>query len=351
MIHASHSCLKTRVVHALTVVAAISAALSPAIARPPENGGKGIVNVYCSVDEGFARDILERFEKQTGANIAVTFDSEAGKTTGLFNKIVAESRSGRPRADVFWSSELFNTILLARKGLLSPYQPKTAADIPERYKDKNHLWTALALRGRVLAFDPARASPEEGTIRWEDMAQPSIAKYTVIANPLFGTTRGHVSAMFALWGPKRARAFLQSFRDHGGQIADGNSTAVRRVISGQAAFAATDTDDVFVAQKTGVALEFVYPDMGDGGTLLIPCSVALIKGRPDNAAARKLVDYLISADVETLLAKSDSHNIPVRQALRNRLDMQLPPETSIGFDKITDAMETAMEAVREILLR
>jgi len=63
------------------------------------------------------------------------------------------------------------------------------------------------------------------------------------------------------------------------------------------------------------------------------------------------VDYLVSADVEKLLAKSDSHNIPVRQSLRNRLDMKLPPETSVGFDRITDAMEEAMEAVREILLR
>jgi len=267
---------KTALLSSLAFVAAAIAMLSPAGATPP--GHAGSVNLYCSVDEGFARDILEQFETRTGIHVAVTFDLEAGKSTALFNKIVAESRTGRPRADVFWSSELFNTILLARKGLLAPYPPTTATDIPERYKDKNHLWTAVALRGRVLAFDPGKASPETGAIRWEDLAQTSIAEHTVMANPLFGTTRGHVSAMFALWGSERARAFLQSFRDHGGRLADGNSTALRRVISGQAAFAATDTDDVYVAQKRGVSIDFVYPDMGDGGTLLIPCSVALIKG-------------------------------------------------------------------------
>ena len=94
------------------------------------------VNVYCSVDEVFARTVLEQFEQESGVRLAVTFDTEAGKTTGLVNKIIAESQSGRPRADVFWSGELFNTIRLARMGYLQPYEPATADDIPERYRDK-----------------------------------------------------------------------------------------------------------------------------------------------------------------------------------------------------------------------
>jgi iron(III) transport system substrate-binding protein len=264
---------------------------------------------------------------------------------------MSESRAGRPRADVFFSSELFSTIRLARMGLLEPYDPPTAADIPTRYRDPDHHWTALGVRARVIAFDPRRVGAEALPAEWEDLARPEFAKDTAIANPLFGTTRGHVSAMFAGWGNERARRFLTKLRESGAHVLDGNSATVRAVIAGRARFACTDTDDVWVAQRSGASLDLIYPDMGDGGTLLIPCSVALIKGRPDNDAARRLVNFLVSAEVERMLAESDSRNVPVREDLRTELKMPWPGESKVSFDAIADAMEEAMNASREILLR
>ncbi len=309
------------------------------------------VVIYCSVDEAFGRKVLDRFRTRTGVELAITFDSEAGKTTGLVNKIISESQAGRPRADLFFSSELFNTIRLARMGLLEPYDPPAAADILARYKDPHHRWTAMALRARVIAFDPNRVARADVPKRWEDLAKPEHAKHTAIANPLFGTTRGHVAAMFALWGGERSRSFLTKLREGGVHLADGNSATVRAVIAGRARFALTDTDDVWVAQRSGASLDLVYPDMGDGGTLLIPSSVALIKGRPHNESARKLADFLVSAEVERMLAKSDSRNVPVREALRKELNMSWPGESKIPFDAIADAMDEAVAAAREILLR
>lgn len=307
--------------------------------------------VYCSVDESFARPVLDAYRTRTGVALSAIFDTEAGKTTGLVNKIISEAAAGRPRADVFWSSELFNTILLARKGLLVPYDSPAAADIPQRYKDRQHRWTAVAARARVLAFDPKQTAPADVPAKWESLAQPKFARHLALANPLFGTTRGHIAAMFALWGPQRGRAFLTQLRDGGAQIADSNSATVRAVMSGRARFGATDTDDVWVAQHSGAPLDLVYPDMGDGGTLLIPCSVAILTGCDDVSAARQLVDFLVSAEVERILAETDSRNVPVRETLREQLGMQWPPESKIGFDAVADAMDEAAAAVREILIR
>lgn len=84
---------------------------------------------------------------------------------------------------------------------------------------------------------------------------------------------------------------------------------------------------------------------------MIPCSVALVKGGPNPEAARRLVDFLVSAEVERRLAKSDSRNIPVRAKLRAELGVELPPETHLSYDAIADAMDVSLEAVREILIR
>ncbi len=308
------------------------------------------ITVYCSVDEAFARPILNTYEKNTGRRIDVVFDSEAGKTTGLVQRIMAEAESGRPRGSVFFSSEVFNTILLARRGLLEAYDPPTAADIPERFRDARHRWTAFAARARVLAFDPSRTAATSVPHRWEELAAARFASRTAMANPLFGTTRGHAAAMFALWGTVRARAFLTALRDNGALIVDGNSASVRALMNGRVAYAMTDSDDVWSARRTGASLDLRYLDMGNG-ILLIPCSVAIIKGGPNTDRARELVDYLVSADVERLLAKSTSRNVPVRAVLRDELGIHWPTSTPLSFNAIADSMDEAVKATREILIR
>ncbi|MCH7995823.1 MAG: ABC transporter substrate-binding protein, partial [Planctomycetes bacterium] len=206
---------------------AILLAVLPGCRRNPDQGSAAAdkVTVYCSVDESFARGILDGFKATSGVDVAVVFDSEAGKTTGLVNRIRHEADAGRPRADVFWSSELFNTILLARRGLLESYDSPAAADIPERYRDTQHRWTALAVRGRVIAFKSDGNETIALPTAWEDLAKPEFAKATAFPNPLFGTTRGHLAAMFALWGPQRGRSFLTRIRENGVLIVDGNSAA------------------------------------------------------------------------------------------------------------------------------
>ena len=324
-------------------------ACDPSSAPPP--GSSSRIVVYCSVDEAFALHVLKRYERENDVKLDVIYDSEAGKTTGLVKRIIAEARSGRPRADLFWSSELFQTIRLAELGFLSPYASPLAADIPERYRDPDGYWTALAARARVLAFDPTVVDTDKLPTHWEQLADEPFVSQTSIANPLFGTTRGHVAAMFVLVVSQLSSQFLTRLHDGGVLISAGNSSAVRAVIAKRVKYAATDTDDVWVAQRAGASLDLRYLDLGDGGTLLIPCSVSLVRGGPNQREARKLVDYLVSSQVERMLAESDSRNIPVRASLRRQLGVTWPPESKVNFDAVADAMKEAERAVREILIR
>ena len=305
--------------------------------------------VYCAVDETFGRQLFKQFEEQTGVKVEAVFDTEAGKTTGLVKRIRVEASD--PRADVFFSGGVFQTILLGRDGLLDAYESPAAKDIPPRYKDEQGRWTAIGLRARVLAFDSDRVSAGELPTRWDQLSQPEYARRLAFANPLFGTTRAHIAAVFALHGEEKGRAFLVALRDGGARMVDGNSTAVRAVIAGRVDMCMTDSDDVRVARKQKPSLEQRYLDLGDGGTLLIPSSVAVVKNGPNPAAARKLVDFLVSAEAERMLALSESGNIPVREELRKELNLELPPSTDLPYERIAEAMEPAAAAVREILIR
>ncbi len=94
----------------------------------------------------------------------------------------------------------------------------------------------------------------------------------------------------------------------------------------------------------------MYPDMGDGGTLLVPNSVGMVSGAPHVAAARKLIDFLASAETERMLARSESRNFPVRESLRRELNIQLPPETAVPFEKIAESLEPAIRLAGEHLV-
>ncbi len=100
------------------------------------------VVVYTSLDQVFSQPILEAFEKETGIKVLAVYDSEATKTTGLVNRLIAEKDN--PRTDVFWNSETGRTIVLKKKSVLAKYISPSAADIPSIFKDPDGCWTGFA---------------------------------------------------------------------------------------------------------------------------------------------------------------------------------------------------------------
>ena len=68
------------------------------------------------------------------------------------------------------------------------------------------------------------------------------------------------------------------------------------VSRGQLAWGITDTDDAIIEIDQGFPVEIVVPDQqADGmGALLIPNTVAAIKGGPHPEAAGRLLDYLLT---------------------------------------------------------
>jgi iron(III) transport system substrate-binding protein len=60
------------------------------------------------------------------------------------------------------------------------------------------------------------------------------------------------------------------------------------------------------------------------GTLLIPNTVSIIKGARHRAAAERFVDFLVSPQVEEILARSRSRQIPLNPASVPPKDLPLP---------------------------
>ncbi|MHC4356102.1 MAG: extracellular solute-binding protein, partial [Planctomycetota bacterium] len=150
---------RTKVTYPFVILASAALLVSPFFScrkGSPQDGRE--VVLYCSVDQEVAEPIIAEFEEQTGIDVLARFDTEASKTAGLVRRIRAEAAS--PVADVFWSSEIFHTIRLARENLLAPYDSDATSDWPALYADPNGRWYGFALRARVIAYSMERVSAE-----------------------------------------------------------------------------------------------------------------------------------------------------------------------------------------------
>ncbi|MBN2581800.1 MAG: extracellular solute-binding protein [Planctomycetes bacterium] len=310
-------------------------------------GEENVVVLYCSADQEVSEPIVAEFQRRTGIKVQARYDTEAAKTVGLVQRLRAEA--GRPVADVFWSNEVFHTIRLAREGLLQPYDFAGKAAWPPQFVGEKGLWHGFAPRARVVVYNTSRVGEDEAPQRIEDLLEAKWKGRMVMAEPQFGTTGGHVASWFVLYGPERAKEMLRTLKANEVRLVAGNSTVVRMVAQGQADVGLTDTDDVYSGQRNGWPVAMKFLRHGDGGPLAIPNSVALIAGAPHEAAARRLVEYLLSEDVEAALAASDAHNTPVHPSVAARFPQYaIADPLNVNYGDVAEAVPDAIAAAGEI---
>ena len=292
-----------------------------AVARPAAGGA---VVVYSALDREFAEPILADYERTTGVEVLAKYDVESTKTVGLTNLIVAEATS--PRCDVFWNNEILNTLRLKERGLLAPFRPASAADLPESFRAKDATWYGFAARGRILIVNTKLVAEADRPRSISDLVDPKWKGKVGIAKPLFGTTATHAACLFAAWGDARAEAYFRALKANGVAVLSGNKQVATEVGSGALAFGLTDTDDAMGEVDAGQPVAIVYPDREPGGlgTLFIPNTLAILKGGPHPKEAEALAARLLGPEVEGKLAEGPSAQIPLLRTTQAPARVETP---------------------------
>ena len=275
------------------------------------------VVVYTSTDQVFSEPVLREFQKRTGIKVRMVFDTEETKSTGLVNRLIAEKE--KPQCDVFWSNDPLRVEILKQKGVLEPYFSPNAKDIPEKFKDPQGYWTGFSGRIRVILVNKKLVKKEDYPQGVRDMLNPKWKGEFALANPLFGTTSFHIASLFVLWGDEKAKEFMEGIKENGLRLASSNGEVARWVAQGKVKFGFVDNDDAFSLMSEGAPVEMIIPDQNGEGTLFMPNAVALIKNAPHPELAKKMIDFLLSPEVEEMLAKATCKQIPLHPGVK-------PPE-------------------------
>jgi iron(III) transport system substrate-binding protein len=309
-----------------------------------QGAGRKEVVVYTSVDQVFAEPILKKFEEQSGIRVLAVYDVEANKTTGLANRLLAEAP--RPKADVFWNGEFVQTLRLKEKDVLTPYRSPVSEGFPAQLVDPEGYWTGLTPRIRVFI---SSSDFKETEIPLDGLIEVDLPKdQMAISSPLFGTGSFQAAAMYSILGTADAGRHYQEIIDSGIRIEAGNSVVRDLVVAGTITLGLVDNDDACGAVRRGEDVRVFLPRE----TMLIPSTVAKVKGGPNPDSGDTLIDYLLGPQAETDLLNAGWSQVALHPGSpKPFLDLPEPSLIDIKIEDIAENLEAAHNDLRPRLTK
>jgi len=303
------------------------------------------VVIYAAQDQVYAEPILREFEKETGIKVKAVYDSEAVKTVGLANRLLAER--SHPQCDVFWGNEEMRTRQLAAQNV---------------FRETNG-WAAFGHRSRRIVINTnfvnlvgmrstaSHTSPEKNGTGWNPSlpAAPTLLLEltnaiwrgkVALAFPQFGTTATHFHALKQLWGEAAWLEWCRALAANKPFIVDGNSVVVKFVGRGEAWIGLTDSDDIAAGQREGLPIA-ALPLSED--QLLIPNTVGVIRNAPHPANAQRLFLYLHQRAV--------AEKLVVAKALEDATYGTDATTMNPDWDALLRELEPTTKQLNEIFLR
>jgi iron(III) transport system substrate-binding protein len=202
-------------------------------------------------------------------------------------------------------------------------------------------WAAFGFRSRRLVVN-TRLAPQltvTNVVYLRELTNQVWRGKVALAYPLFGTTATHFHALRQYWGTETWERWCRALQANRPLLADGNSVVVNLVGRGEAAIGLTDSDDIAAGKKRGYPI-IALPITEE--TLLIPNTVAVVRGGPHPAEAEALFRYLQSRPVLEALLQADALE-GAQPGLRPRLNVR--------WEELLRDLEDTNQRLKQIFLR
>src|ERR1043166_5013344 len=264
------------------------------------------LKAYSIWPENYARPMLVAFEKATGIRVNfIRFSS--GEALA---RLIAEKNN--PQVDALFGGPVETFTAGEEQGIFEKYAPPSTADLPKRFKSAQGMWTAIA--DDPLVFMTNTKFLQEHNLKapasWEDLLNPAYKNMLQMADArtsgtavtrIFSILQVHnrnEDAAFA--SMKKLRQTIQAYAKSGG----GGTVPVGL---GQAAGGIFFIVDALFTSQKGYDVQISFPKEGIGSAA--EC-IGLIKGTKNGNAAKKLIDWAASPDMQSLLAPAKINFLP-----------------------------------------
>jgi iron(III) transport system substrate-binding protein len=275
--------------------------------------------------------LAKDFEKQSGISVKV----RNGEGPALAAQLVAEGTA--TPADVYFTENSPELVLLGEKGLLEKTDASTLSVIPTRFNSPQGDWVGVLARENVLVYNTKKVEAAQLPASLMDLAKPEWKGKVGIA-PSDGDFLPVVSAVIAMKGDAEALQWLkglkknaQLFDDDEGVVAAVNRGGVATGVVNNYYWARLHTQLGDSATRSAI----YHFGNGDVGALVNVSGAAVLKSSKNQQVAQQFLAYLVSERAQQLIAKGKiAYEYPLHAGVApdpmlKPFDQLSPPSLSI----------------------
>ena len=283
------------------------------------------LNLICSADVVICELLVEQFEAghDIDVNMVRLSSGEA------YAKIRAEGRN--PQTDLWWGGTGDPHLQAASDGLTMEYQSPMLEELHEwatrqaelsGYRTVGVYSGALGWGYNTEIFESKGITPPTC---WADLLDPSLAGEIQIADPnSLGTAYTTLATLVQLMGEDEAFAFLADMDANVSQYTKSGSAPVKAAARGETGLGIVFMHDAVAQSEEGFPVEVVAPCEGTGYEI---GSMSLIEGAQNETEAKTFYDWVLGADVQSMMPEAGSFQIPSNASAT-------PPEAAPNLDDI-----------------
>lgn len=278
---------------ALALIAAL--ALPLAAASCGGDGDSEELVVYSGRSEPLVKPFLDEFAEREGIEVKTRY----ADTPDLVGTLIEEG--DKTRADVFIAQDAAAMEQLRRRNLLQPYDGLKRT--PRRYRAEDGSWTGVSGRARVLIVREGTPHPDSVF----DLTDPRWRDRVVAPDPTNASFRDWVSAIRVRRGDGLTRRYLDGLKANGLETLAGHSEVRKAVAKGEFDIGLVNHYYVELEKQEGSNVEAVYTDQEPEGFGVVfnLASAGIVRSASNAGAARKLMDYLLTPEVQERFAREN----------------------------------------------
>jgi iron(III) transport system substrate-binding protein len=318
-------------VHAMTQTGSVSVDSLPKL--------EGDLTLYLGRGEGgLYENVLKAIEKR---NPNLNLKVRRGGSAALANTIVAETKAGVKRADLFWAVDTGSIGVVTDAGAAKPLPSDMTAQLKEGFQYPS--WSPVTGRVRTLPYNTKRVSLEQIPDSVMALADSDLK---IGWAPAYSSFQSFVTAMRVLEGEKATKAWLKGINRNAKKYA-GELGVVMGVERGE-------VDIGFANHYYTLRLKSGKPDANvalaytnnDAGCLVNASGIVALS---EGSLPVNFIRYLLSTEVQSYLAR-EAYEIPLVQGVAQpeglaSLSSLSPPEMDLR--KLADLRPT-LNMMREV---
>ena len=283
------------------------------------------LNLICSADVVICERLVEEFEKghEIDVNMVRLSSGES------YAKIRAEARN--PQTDLWWGGTGDPHLQAAADGLTAEYQSPMLEELQPwavqqaetaGYKTVGVYSGALGWGYNTEIFAEKGITPPAC---WKDLLDPALAGEIQIADPnSSGTAYTTLATLVQIMGEDEAFDFLKQMDANVSQYTKSGSAPVKAAARGETGLGIVFMHDAVAQAEEGFPVEVVAPCEGTGYEI---GSMSLIEGAQNPDEAKVFYDWVLGADVQSIMPEAGSYQIPSNKGAT-------PPEAAPDLDNI-----------------